>query len=86
VHLALLPDGGFVTSEKGLFRIKTYDPRGELRGVVAGAKFLVPDERVAKAARARGKGTGFDVVVSEAGLVHVLDPFQKSVRTFQPKA
>ena len=86
VYMALLPDGGFVTSEKGLFRIKTYDLRGEMQGVVAGAKSLVPDERVAKLARAQGKGTGFAIAVNDEGRIYVLDPFRKSVRVFKPIA
>jgi hypothetical protein len=34
-HFTFLPDGRFVTSEKGLVRIKTYKPSGEFEGVVA---------------------------------------------------
>lgn len=86
VHLALLPGGGFVTSEKGLFRIKTYDLAGEMQGVVAGAKLLVPDERVAKEARSMNKGVSFALAVNDEGRIFVLDPFRKSVRAFRPLA
>jgi sugar lactone lactonase YvrE len=35
-HMAILPDGNFVTYEKGLDRIKVYDPTGKFLCVVAG--------------------------------------------------
>lgn len=35
-HLAILPNGDFVTYEKGLERIKIYDPTGKFKCVVAG--------------------------------------------------
>ncbi|MCX7590275.1 MAG: hypothetical protein N2255_01465, partial [Kiritimatiellae bacterium] len=38
IHLALLPDGGLVTSEKGLPRVKTYGRDGTFVGVVAGTE------------------------------------------------
>ena len=34
-HFTFLPDGSFVTSEKGLVRVKVHKPSGELLGVVA---------------------------------------------------
>ena len=34
-EIAVLEDGSFITSEKGLVRIKIYNPSGELRSVVA---------------------------------------------------
>jgi len=36
VHFAILPNGSFVTYEKGLDRIKIYDPTGKFDCVVAG--------------------------------------------------
>lgn len=36
VHFAILPQGDFVTYEKGLDRIKIYDPTGKFQCVVAG--------------------------------------------------
>lgn len=34
-HFDIMPDGTFVTSEKGMVRVKTYKPSGELISVVA---------------------------------------------------
>ena len=36
-HFDILPDGRFITSEKGLARVKVYHPDGSFQGVVAGA-------------------------------------------------
>jgi hypothetical protein len=36
VHLAILPNGNFITYEKGLDRIKIYGPTGNFECVVAG--------------------------------------------------
>lgn len=42
-HFAMRKDGTFVTSEKGLNRVKVYGPSGELLGVVAAAKDFEKD-------------------------------------------
>jgi hypothetical protein len=39
-HFAVLPDGSFVTSEKGLRRVKTYDAAGRFTGVILGTDEL----------------------------------------------
>jgi hypothetical protein len=38
VHLAVMPDGRFVTAEKGIPRVKVYSREGTFQGVVAGPK------------------------------------------------
>lgn len=72
-HLAVLPDGAFVTSEKGLPRVKIYGAEGVLRSVVAPPAAF--DERA----------TGLDLAVDSAGRVLVLDPSARAVRTFVRK-
>jgi len=69
-HLALLPDGRLVTSEKGLPRVKVMRPSGELDCVVAGG------ERLAAGV------VGLDLATDAAGRVLVLDPKQRAVRVF----
>ncbi len=69
-HFAILKDGGFVTSEKGIARIKTYDREGRFVAVVAG-----PD-------RFRAGTEGLDLVVDDSGRIYVLDPAQKAIRVF----
>jgi len=86
VYLARLPDGRFVTSEKGLNRIKIYDGRGQFVGVVAGPEQLVKDLDLAKKACANCQiGFGFPIACDATGRVLALDPATKQVRIFTPK-
>ncbi len=72
-HFALLQNGSFITSEKGLVRIKIYENQGTFKTVVAEpAQF---DE-----------GTvGLDLAVDSKDQIYVLDPKRKTVRMFSPK-
>lgn len=86
-YFTMMPNGDFITSEKGLARVNIYDAQGEFKGAVAGPDILVDDKELAK--RACGDcsvGAGFDVAVEESGRVLVLDPFRMVVRPFTPKA
>lgn len=70
-HIALLPDGRVVTSEKGLPTIKIHLPAGRLESVVATAEMLAAlPEQCANPYRP----IGLDVAVDPAGRVLVLDP------------
>ncbi len=69
-HFIILEDGSFITSEKGLARIKVYNQIGEMVSIVAG-----PDQFI--------EGTvGLDLAVDSAQRILVLDPKQKLVRIF----
>jgi hypothetical protein len=70
-HFALLPDGGFVTAEKGLPRVKIHNVDGSLRCVVA-----APDQFDDDA-------TGLDVAVDDEGRIYVLDPGRNQIRVFE---
>lgn len=69
--IAIRGDGSFVTSEKGLVRVKLYTPAGALMGVVAG-----PDKFDAEV-------RGLDLVVDGLGRILVLDPVRVQVRVFE---
>jgi len=70
IHIALTPEGFFLTSEKGIPRVKEYDSTGTLKAVVAG-----PDRFA--------EGTvGLDLAADSGGRVIVLDPVYKAVRIF----
>jgi hypothetical protein len=72
-HFVILEDGSFVTSEKGLPRVKVYNRIGYLVSVVA------PTEKFIE-------GTvGLDLAVDSAQKIYVLDPMQKLVRVFVKK-
>ncbi len=85
-HFCLLPDGRFVTAEKGLLRVKVYSPQGDFQGVVAG-----PEQLDAPGASA-GDGAfdreykAVDVAADSRGRVLVLDLTSGKVRVFEPKA
>ncbi|MBN1442652.1 MAG: hypothetical protein JXA90_08085 [Planctomycetes bacterium] len=73
VHIAILPGGEFVTSEKGAPRVKLYDSQGEFRCVVAGPQQLGAD------------GAARDLAVDREGRILVLDPPTRSVLVFVRK-
>lgn len=70
---AMLPDGRFVTSEKGLPRVKVYSAAGTFERVVAGPAYF-PDTRV-----------GRDVAVDATQRILILDPPTRAVRVFARK-
>ena len=85
VYFTRLPDGRFVTSEKGLNRIKLYDLKGSFAGVVAGPEILVKDLELARKACANCHiGFGFDVACDSKDRVLALDPAARQVRVFTP--
>ena len=70
-HFTFLPDGSFVTSEKGIERIKIYSSAGNYTGMVAPPGSF--DE-----------GTkGIDLAVDSMGRILVLDPVRRQVRIFE---
>ena len=86
VALAVLPDGGFVTAEKGLVRAKVYDADGEFVGVVAGPEQLgwIGPMRVCKTPE-ECKAKGFDIAVDDQGRIYILDTVRNIVRIFEKK-
>jgi len=72
-HLAFLPDGSFVTSEKLIVRIKTHKPSGELLSVVASTEQF------------QENGIAPDIAVDTSGNIYALDFDRKIVRVFAPK-
>ncbi len=83
VNFAILDDESFVTCEKGLIRVKIYDPEGAFVGVVAGPEQLVEGgtARIDEWA-SEGKAGGFDVAVDAAGRIFILDTIKNVVRIF----
>lgn len=72
-HIALTPDGTFVTSEKNIPRIKIYSRKGIFRHVVA------PPSSFDR------KCDGMDLGVDGAGRIYAADPVQRTVRIFVKK-
>jgi DNA-binding beta-propeller fold protein YncE len=86
VSLAVLPDGGFVTCEKGLIRVKVYNAEGEFVGVVAGPDELGRTEimRVCDTPEQCGQQR-FDAAVDAAGRIYILDTLNHTIRIFEKK-
>jgi DNA-binding beta-propeller fold protein YncE len=83
VSLAVLPDGGFVTCEKGVVRIKVFGPDGRFVGVVAGPRQLTGSAGQVCQTVDQCQGSSFDVATDSQGRVYVLDTLQNTVRIFE---
>ncbi len=83
VNFAILEDGSFVTCEKGLLRVKIYDPEGNFICVVAGPEQLLGggDDELE---RTFGISVtqGFDVAVGRRGHILVLDTINNEIKIF----
>lgn len=71
-HIAIMADGSFLTSEKGIPRIKIHKVSGELSTVVAPPDKFTED------------GEAPDVAVDEEGIVYALDYDRNMIRIFEP--
>jgi hypothetical protein len=72
-HVAMLSDGSFVTSEKGIERVKIHSASGEFKCMVAAS-----DQFIAGT-------TGLDIAVNSKDQIYILDPFKKMIRIFDKK-
>jgi hypothetical protein len=70
-HFIILRDGSFVTSEKGLIRIKVHKPSGEFDCVVAGPESFIDDSDPP------------DLTADENGRLFILDISRDMVRIFK---
>jgi hypothetical protein len=80
-YFTRLADGRFVTSEKGLNRIKVYSADGRLESVVAG-----PEEFPKYAENINATPIPVDVAADAAGRVYVADTLGHEIRIYQRKA
>lgn len=74
-HFCFLNDGSFVTSEKGLVRIKIYKPSGEFLGVVAPPKKF--EDKI--------EGQSPDLAVDSENNIYALDFDRNILRIFEKK-
>ncbi|MHC4407002.1 MAG: NHL repeat-containing protein, partial [Planctomycetota bacterium] len=84
-HIAVLPDGRFVTAEKGLVRVKVYSSYGEFDGVVAGPEQLEVPLAAGDPSRFDHEHVTVDVAADGRGRVLVLSVDGRSVQVFEPK-
>lgn len=71
-EITVMEDGAFVTSEKGMVRIKIHEPSGELRSVVAPPALF------------REEGKAPEVCADALGNIFALDFDRNTVRVFEP--
>ena len=72
-HIALLPNGDFVTAEKNIVRVKVYDATGKFKCVVATPQQFAEDAKI------------LDIATDSEGKIYVLDSKTKGVRVFVKK-
>jgi len=72
-RISILPNGQFVTSEKGIVRVKIYDLSGKFAGVVAAPDKFEED------------GHAPDISVSDEGVIYALDFDRDVIRIFEKK-
>ena len=82
VNFAILADESFVTCEKGLVRVKIYDPEGVFTGVVAGSKKLTGKAGQICNIPAECQSRAFDVAVDAKDRIFILDTDKNVVRIF----
>jgi len=83
VNFAIGKNGGFVTVEKGLVRVKAYDIDGNFVGVVAGPEQLIKasDAKICQRP-ADCQAGGFDLAIDNKQQILVLDTIRNVIRTF----
>jgi len=72
-NVAMLSDGSFVTSEKGIERVKIHSANGDFKCVVAPPSSFIEGT------------TGLDLAVDSKDRIYVLDPEKEMVRIFAKK-
>jgi hypothetical protein len=83
--MAILPDGRFVTGEKGIPRVKIYDAEGKFENVVAGPDVLAPNFSATTETREDLRLRPVDLAVDSKSRIIVLDPNAGKVRIFETK-
>jgi hypothetical protein len=74
VHMALLPDGSFVTYEKGVDKIKVFGPAGQFKSFIAGAGSFKGE---ADFQLGHNNNLVKDLVTDKTGLVYILDAYDR---------
>jgi len=84
IGIALLPDGRFVTCEKGLPRVKVYSAEGEFESVVAGTESFPENAKACSDLNDCTRG-GMDAAVDSEGRIYILDFIASDIRVMKRK-
>lgn len=85
IGIATLPDGRFVTAEKGLPRVKIYSAAGDFKSVVAGMESFPENAKACSSLNDCVHG-GLAVAADSRGRIYILDFVTNEVRVMQHKA
>jgi hypothetical protein len=85
VNFAILEDGSFVTCEKGVPRVKLYDPSGIMIGVVAGPQQIMGKAWLLGETPEQGNLVILDVAVDAAGRIYILERSRNLIMIFMRK-
>jgi ligand-binding sensor domain-containing protein len=69
-NFALMPDGSFITAEKGLVRVKKHSKNGEFECVIAGPEKFKEDAK------------GLDIAIDSNNKIYVLEPEAIKIHVF----
>jgi hypothetical protein len=72
-HFCLLPDGSFVTYEKGLDKVKVFDPAGQFKHIVAAAGSFKGDADFILGRKNLVK----DMATDQKGFIYILDAYNR---------
>jgi len=72
-HFTIMADGSFITAEKGIVRVKKYDPSGKFECAIAGPENFKPG------------ATGLDVALNSENEILVLEPNGGKIHIFKSK-
>jgi sugar lactone lactonase YvrE len=87
IGLAMLPDGRYVTCEKGLPRVKVYSPEGVFESVVAGTESFPENAKSGiNKTRADCMLGGLNAAVDSQQRIYILDLVVNDVRVMKRKA
>jgi len=70
-HFCILSDGSFITSEKGIVRVKKYDSFGKFVHVIAGPEQF------------KENSTGLDIASDQNNLIYILEPAGSIIHVFK---
>jgi len=85
IGFALLPDGRYLTCEKGMPRVKLYSAQGEFEGVVAEPDLFPENARPGQPRRSDGLLGGLDATADASGRIYVMDLVTGEIRSMARK-